>query len=394
MPTPKKAFNQPRARSNNTRHQNAVYPKPAVPVAVGNFLPPRNVSAAGLEVVVSYPSIKFGDVIALKFNGDDSFVPITVKDQKSVSFWVSVAHIIRALGTDVEIQYTLGGDSAGQRSEILQLTVLPFMEGDLEMALVKQATPPTPGLLDLNTFSGDADIEVAPWPLIATGQTVWLDLIYKKGESNEVLSIISGEKVNTTEVSTGVKRLIAREVLDQATSESTMRFPLSVNLDGTANRNDATQFSTLELVVRQKDEGPTEWVEDFEIYASGVKPSPFKIRGAQFYGGSMIVDKSTLIDTYLLAVYLEKLYSLLTMKLDSNCSRVTMNLGGLETNPPVLHCYYDGGKVHEEVVSSDWPMRQYTFEFKDITSITFINRNPSVLSTLGIDNIHLYKQLP
>lgn len=258
MPTPKKAFNQPTARSNNTRHQNAVYPKPVVPVAVGNFLPPRNVSAAGLEVVVSYPSIKPGDVIALKFNGDDSFVPITVENQTSVSFWVSVRHIIRALGTTVDIQYTLGGDSAGQRSEILQLTVLPFMEGDFDMPKVTQATAGSLGVLDLATFEGDAEIVISPWLLIQEGQTVWLDM----NSRVETLPILTARPVTAPEVIAGISCTISREKLELIPDESNINFPVKVHFEGNNSSVGAIDFPLLELQLKVSTVPPVVY-EDF-----------------------------------------------------------------------------------------------------------------------------------
>lgn len=79
MSKPKKAVNSPMGQSASPQRLNPIYPKPTVPVALGEFLSPKQVTAAGLEVVVTYPSIKPGDVIALKFNGDDTFVPIEVR---------------------------------------------------------------------------------------------------------------------------------------------------------------------------------------------------------------------------------------------------------------------------------------------------------------------------
>lgn len=262
MSKPKKAVNSPMGKSASPQRLNPIYPKPTVPVALGEFLSPKQVTAAGLEVVVTYPSIKPGDVIALKFNGDDTFVPIEVENHTSVSFWVSVPHIIKALGTTVDIQYTLSGESAGQKSDILQLTVLPFMEGDLKMAKITEASPPTPGVLDLATFTGDAEVKVAPWPMIEAGQTVWLDLEYE-GQSGAI-PIIAGEKVTTDEVGTGMTRSILRTDLEKAPHDSLINLPLKVDFSDAAT----IPFPTLELVVRQKGSG--EDIENFDGESLGL----------------------------------------------------------------------------------------------------------------------------
>lgn len=262
MSKPKKAVNSPTGQSASPQRLNPIYPKPTVPVALGEFLSPKQVTASVLEVVVTYPSIKPGDVIALKFNGDDTFVPVEAGNQTSVSFWVSVPHIIKALGTTVDIQYTLSGESAGQKSDILQLTVLPFMEGDLKMAKITEASPPTPGVLDLATFTGDAEVKVAPWPMIEAGQTVWLDLEYE-GQSGAI-PIIAGEKVTTDEVGTGMTRSIIRTDLEKAPHDKLIKLPLKVNFSDAA----IIPFPALELVVLQKGGG--EDIENFDGESLGL----------------------------------------------------------------------------------------------------------------------------
>ncbi len=376
----KKALNQSMGQSASTQLQNPTYPQPTVPMALGGFLSPKQVTAAGLEVVVTYPSIKQGDVIALKFNGDDTLVPIEAENQKSVSFRVSVSHIIKALGTTVEIQYTLGGESAGQRSDILQLTVLPFMEGDLQMAKITEASPPTPGVLDLATFTGDAEVKVEPWPLIEAGQTVWLDLEYD-GQAGAI-PIIAGEKITASEVGTGITRSILRTDLEKATHKSLIKLPLKVDLSDAAT----IPFPTLELEVRQSDGGEDiEIVEDFAHYEPGRRTSPFT------------TEKNIVIDGSSLAIIAEAENYLIgdarprkatTITLNGAFRRVSIELsaGGY---PLTLTCIYQEG-LREQVTVPINTLLTYDFVHVDITSLEILGHNADYISSLNIRKIKLY----
>lgn len=240
----KNALRHTAPQSGEPRHQDPFYPKPLVTLATNAVLDPTQVTPAGLEIKVSYPTIKTDDVIALIFNRIDTFVPIEVSDERVVSFWVSAPYIVPALGATVEIYYrTVNSEGDVNQSEVLQLTVLPFVDGDLKMAKVKQASDGAPGELDLSKFAGDADISIEPWPLIAAKQRVWLDMVSNKGTSN----ILESYSVTTADVSAGITRGISRTELLEIANNSEITFPLKVQFDGTDTVVGAKDFSTLKL---------------------------------------------------------------------------------------------------------------------------------------------------
>ncbi|MEN4749087.1 hypothetical protein ABEH28_04870 [Pseudomonas sp. Ps21-P2] len=255
----KNALRHTATQSGEPRHQDPFYPKPLVTLATNAVLDPTQVSPAGMEIKVSYPTIKTGDVIALIFNRIDTFVPIEVGDERVVSFWISASYIVPTLGETVEIYYkTVSSEGDVNQSEVLQLTVLPFMDGDLKMAKVEQASDGAPGELDLSKFAGDADISIEPWPLIAAGQRVWLDMVSNKGTSN----ILKSYSVTNADISAGITHGISRTELLEIANNSEITFPLKVQFDGTDTVVGAKEFSTLKLRLLGTA-GGTEYSENF-----------------------------------------------------------------------------------------------------------------------------------
>lgn len=255
----KNALRHTATQSGEPRHQDPSYPKPLVTLATNAVLDPTQVTPAGMEIKVSYPTIKTGDVIALIFNRIDTFVPIEVGDERVVSFWISASYIVPTLGETVEIYYkTVSSEGDVNQSEVLQLTVLPFMDGDLKMAKVEQASDGAPGELDLSKFAGDADISIEPWPLIAAGQRVWLDMVSNKGTSN----ILKSYSVTNADISAGITHGISRNELLEIANNSEITFPLKVQFDGTDTVVGAKDFSTLKLRLLGTA-GGTEYFENF-----------------------------------------------------------------------------------------------------------------------------------
>lgn len=385
MSKPKNAVNSPMGQSASPQRQNPTYPKPTVPVALGEFLSPKQMTAAGLEVVVTYPSIKPGDVIALKFHGDDTFVPIEVENQTSVSFWVSVPHIIKALGTTVDIRYTLSGESAGQKSDILQLTVLPFMEGDLEMANVIEATEGATGVLDLLTFEGDAHILVKPWWCISEGQTIWLNMVSEA----ENLPILTAYPVTLAETEQGISRTLPRVKLDEIIEGAKITFPMKINFNETNSENDAYNFPTLELSVVNSAIGGGEQVEDFSDYSLGELPIPFINKRKQLYftGTKLEIQAHPYTEGQELRVAFNFNYRAV-LHLTEPCSKIKFQAGA--RLPFNAHAHYDDGgqQVHEHPGGSLRYENIFTRKNVKILGIEFSTRENN---TLFLDDIWLYK---
>ena len=358
-----KAVNSPMGQPISPQRQNPIYPKPTVPVAIGEFLSPKQVTAAGLEVVVTYPSIKPGDMIALTFNDVDTFVPIVVGNQTSVSFWVSVPHIIRALETTVDIHYTLSGQSGGQRSDILQLTVLPFMEGDSSMATITQATP---GVLDLSTFTGDAETKIAPWALMSAGQNVWLDLVYQKDETTWTVPIIAGDEVRVPEMTSGITRSIARTELMAVPDRGLIKLPLLVDLNGSGNRANAIPFKTMEVLLRQEEQESIALSENFNGHEPGARPSPFETDYLTFVGQNMSIRG--VIDHRFLRVGDSIIGNSLDIEPIQECTEIAISLWS--DGPSTITCFYDNGKQEVKEISSNDDYIEYKFNQHNITKAT------------------------
>jgi hypothetical protein len=265
--------------------QDPEYPAPTVSEASNNVLSPLDVLPGGIHVKVTYESMSPNDVIALIFNGDDTFVPQYGNDTKAVIFTVGSSHVAKALGDDILVKYVINGVDGGIASESLTLKILPLMEEDMTIIKIPQATESTPGKLDLSTFTGDAEFIIPPWPVIADGQLVWLDMISESSTQH----FLNAYPVTLDEVSTGITRPIRRSLLETTPDGSLLEFAQKVQFNGSGSANGARPFPALKLLLQHNGGGSGDIVEDFETYASGDKPSPFDAKGMTITGTNLSV---------------------------------------------------------------------------------------------------------
>lgn len=380
----------------NPRRKEPLYPNPAVSLAPGGILSPMKVGSAGLEVTVSYLSMKAGDVIALKFNGDDRLAPIEVGTQTAVSFWVPVSYVAAALGQTVAVQYTIGGTGGGGSSEILQLSILPFMEGDLPMSEIIGASPSTPGELDLGIVEGNPVFRIPPWPLISAGQTVWLDLKYS-APSSVLYPVIQGKKVTTTEASEGITYPVPRTELERVTHGTVIELEFMVDFSGAAIPDKAISFPELQLVVLQKGQGETEFTEDFEDCPVGEFSVTLATKHLCFEGDANPARHHSIISTEIgKAISLETGSGavVMTFKDELKPSHVSFDLKIVSSSSPststcLVTCYSSETPASIEVpIGPSTPILHFR---EDITHITFIRKLNgglgSAFLTVIIDNI-------
>lgn len=375
----KNALSDTAPQSGKPRHQDPFYPKPLVTLAPNAVLNPTKVTPAGLEIKVSYPTIKTDDVIALIFNCIDTFVPIEVSDERVVSFWISASYIVPTLGETVEIYYkTVSSEGDVNQSEVLQLTVLPFMDGDLKMAKVEQASDGAPGELDLSTFAGDADISIEPWPLIAAGQRVWLDMVSNKGTSN----ILKSYSVTNADISAGITHGISRTELLEIANSSEITFPLKVQFDGTDTFVGAKDFSTLKLRLLGTA-GGTEYFENFNDLVPRVLDKDldtFNMKvsfGAISYYPNEIASQNGSI---FLKMHTSKTHGIVTITFNRGItpSYVSFDLA-VTDGACVVYCDNDSDTPPQERGVSDF--KTMRFDGPGIKKLQFIGINATPMAT-------------
>lgn len=354
--------------------QDPEYPAPTVSEASNNVLSPLDVLPGGIHVKVTYESMSPNDVIALIFNGDDTFVPQYGNDTKAVIFTAGSSHVAKALGDDILVKYVINGVDGEIASESLTLKILPLFEEDMTMIKIPQATESTPGKLDLSTFTGDAEFIIPPWPLIAEKQLVWMDM---ESESS-TQHVLKEYSVTSDDLTAGVTGSISRAVLENTLvtkPEGTLlEFAAKVQLDDSGSSAGARPFPHLKLLLQN---GAKDITENFETYASGVKPSPWDTPSITFTGTNLQIstgiNDNRYFDADIQAGVAELTLDLKDLK--AHYKRATVDLSVSSSRSAIFQCIYENGKVDEKRV-----------ELAEITTFEFIHDDISSFKVVAIYN--------
>ncbi|MBC2680559.1 hypothetical protein H7993_19360, partial [Pseudomonas sp. MBT-2] len=202
-------------------------------------------------VVLRDSRLKPGDVLAVIWQLPDGrtldipYVPATVGEVRAP---IPASVIAASLGKTVEVTNVILVDGgSGVTSPALALRVQDLPATAFKPPRVVQASN---GVLDLNTFSGDAQVFAEPWPLIAAGQTFWL---LAKGirddGSTYTERLPTPYTVQSAEVETGIRRVLERPQMLRLENASMLRLELKVDLTGGASEASAILFPEGEFVM-------------------------------------------------------------------------------------------------------------------------------------------------
>ncbi|MFC6298498.1 hypothetical protein [Pseudomonas spelaei] len=222
--------------------------------AVGSQLTVWN-GREGVTVRVEYDLINPNHAISVCWKrADGTCLPLMSKpgssDPKYVDFQIPREAVIHGSGKTVTINYTV--------TSLCKLATSP----DLDLQISVPVRLPTPvvlqatnNILDLRTFTGNADITVEKWWFILPDQKVWLrGAGTKKDGSPYTLNVYLGKAVTATEVTAGLKEVLARAELELLKDGSSLTFTCKVTADGSAHENEAVVFPSLLLTVRAEPE--------------------------------------------------------------------------------------------------------------------------------------------
>ncbi|NWD77006.1 hypothetical protein HX890_23085 [Pseudomonas gingeri] len=231
-------------------------PAPKVPEAHDTLLFPLQ-ALMGATIRVSY-AMQTRDSVQAYWRGTPGAgtPPIAAKPGNaggSVDFSVPVTAVSANIGKRVEVGYTVSRDGVPAPSEKLLLDVLPIAQEDLPTPFVHQA--PENQVLDLNTFSGDASIEVRKWPHIQLGQRVWLRGEGTRG-NGQPYSLVIWQAREIPSIADVFDDPVPRGALDQLKDLSGLTFTFKVTFDGSPDESSALTFPRLRLVVRAKQRVP------------------------------------------------------------------------------------------------------------------------------------------
>jgi hypothetical protein len=236
-------------------------PAPTVAgVAQGGTLNPAPITD-GVQVTVHYDTMLATDKIRVAWFGAPSIVEVNGDATKTVQVTIPNSAVAVSLGQSVVVRYGVthqGGTESA--SDMVQFSVGQLAQTALPTPAVTEAQN---GVLDLNTFAGNAHVTVAKWPLIAQGQNVWLTVSGPGGVPT--VKLLDGYPITAQEVSNGIARDIPRTHLEAYTNGAEMRVVFKVAFDASNSEGLAVQFPDLRLTV---DVSPADLVEDFNEHSA------------------------------------------------------------------------------------------------------------------------------
>ncbi|AMB85711.1 hypothetical protein AWM79_10525 [Pseudomonas agarici] len=171
----------------------------------------------------------------------------------TVDFSVPASAVSANIGKRVEVGYSVTRRGIAAPSKVLPLDILPIAHEDLQPPFVREA--PDNLLLDLNTFAGDAHIEVRKWPHIQIGQRIWLRIDGTLSNGRPfAFTLWNAELVSN--ISDVIEGLLSRTQLDQLRDLSGLTFTFKVAFDGSSDESSALTFPRLSLTVRARKRLP------------------------------------------------------------------------------------------------------------------------------------------
>ncbi len=252
------------------------------------------------------------------------------------------------------------------------------------MPTVLQSTKGELGVLDLSTFSGNADIKIDAWPFIKVGQTAWLDMTV----SGVTEPILSAHTVTLADIPNGITSPIQRASLERIPDGSEIAFSSKVQLDTSGTTDGAINLPILELILRHHGGESGNIDETFGNYEIRELPNPLATRNMTFMGpgGLQIIDNN---GSLCLVAHTDLNQPSFTITLKEVYEKVTLDIGILGSGGADLRCHYKNGRVYETIVCT---LALTTFEFtqEEITSFEVAARMEGPIK-IFIDNVRLYK---
>ncbi|AHL33590.1 hypothetical protein CD58_12085 [Pseudomonas brassicacearum] len=150
-----------------------------------------------------------------------------------------------SLGKAVMVTYTVIQNGVeSPRSDPFTLNVQAMPVASLPMPLIPEAAQGGIGTeLDLSTFTGHARVTVAPWPLIAVDQRVWLKCEGTASDGSDyTIPLYIGSEITSGQVAGGLSTTLSRSELEKLRDGSELKVVLLVTFNRTNNQSEAIPF--------------------------------------------------------------------------------------------------------------------------------------------------------
>lgn len=238
------------ARVFNIEQEPLVLPEPTVTEAVGSDLTAWN-GRNGVHVEVDYIGNNPKHTITVCWSTPSGACwPLASQPGSTagaVIFALPAQAVIESMGKTVPITYTVTTACKVQTAPPLNLKIsIPVR---LPTPVVRQATPPATqdGILDLRTFTGNADIDVEKWWFILLEQIGWMRGVGVLQNGNPYSFDVYLTKP-VTDVDEGMVDIVSRSHLAVLKSGSHLTFTFNATPDGSTNESNAITFPSLRLI--------------------------------------------------------------------------------------------------------------------------------------------------
>lgn len=256
-------------RASNKQYEHSATLNLLIGELVGELPPPEVVQApdktlnpmdglSGVDINASYSSMNPDrDMIRLKWLGtpgagtsDDLELPGSPTG--TVQFHLPPSVIGANIARTVSVEYEVTRYTLTTPSQMLDLYVSDFQdpENELPHPQVPQAQN---NVLDLMTFSGDAEAVLAIWPYIALKQHLWFYLTGQTSSgASHTIPLITGQEITPTQVSSGLNETLPRSELMKLGHSTPATVICKVAFDGSEKEDTARIFPQLPLTIRTR----------------------------------------------------------------------------------------------------------------------------------------------
>ncbi|VVE45730.1 hypothetical protein PPN31114_04402 [Pandoraea pneumonica] len=223
----------------------------------------------GVTVRVAYDGMTTGDEIEVFLDGVGGIGPHPGSADGQVDIPVPANRIAPYVGQTVPVHYTVTRNGVVSASGILSLVVGEFADEVLPTPEIPEAED---GMLKLSSFEGDPTVDVAPWPLIAVGQRVWLRCYGTlESDANDTIVLLQAHEVTALQAAQGLSEAIPRARLEALRNESNLVVELTVAFDGGTNEAQATLFPELRVTIEVLPELEVPSTEEMILNGLAVK---------------------------------------------------------------------------------------------------------------------------
>ena len=224
-------------------------------------------SGTGPSVTVEPLDIEHNTTVTVKYDGMQSTDRITLawvyqdcteynvsldgQAGGTVVFNLTSAKVLnRSVNSTVMLRYSIVRNGVTVLSEVQTVKVNSIAVASLPRPLIEAVA--NGGVVDLNTFPGNAWIAVGKWPLSAAGQRIWFTC-----RSANVVSLVlhpTGHIVTSAEAANGVTftNAVSRGWLQALPNNQQFTVECSVTFDGSADQARAVSFQTTTYTIRRQ----------------------------------------------------------------------------------------------------------------------------------------------